>query len=127
MDSLKENTQHEVHLLEPGSLDKAFSVAKRIEGKNMATRRVATNTYKECNFPTPRLTQPTMLTPQKLDEIRAKGLCFNCDIKCIGKVFGFPRKQRRNNQDVGSYRTSSNTKLALGRGLNGFCHKSTKI
>lgn len=47
----------------------------------MANRRVATNTYKEHNVPTPNLTQPTRLTPQPLNERREKGLYFNCDNK----------------------------------------------
>ena len=29
----------------------------------------------------PSLSQPTRLTPQHLDEKRAKGLCYNCDRK----------------------------------------------
>jgi hypothetical protein len=81
MGTLKESIQHEVCLLEPKSLDKDFSVEKRVESKNMATRRVATNTYREHNVPTPNLTQPTRLTPQQMDERREKGLCFNCDNK----------------------------------------------
>ena len=45
----------------------------------MATRRTITNTYREQNVPCSNPTQPTTLTPQQLDERRAKGLCFNCD------------------------------------------------
>ena len=36
----------------------------------MATRRTISNT-----------SQPTRLTPQKMDERRVKGLCFSCDNK----------------------------------------------
>jgi hypothetical protein len=45
MGTLKENIQHEVHLFEPKSLEHAFSMARKVERKNMATRRVATNSY----------------------------------------------------------------------------------
>jgi hypothetical protein len=78
---LKEIIQHEVHLLEPKSIEHAFSVARKVESKNMATRRVATNNYREHHVPSPNLTQPTRLTPQQMDERREKGLCFNCDNK----------------------------------------------
>jgi hypothetical protein len=54
---------------------------RKVESKNMTTRRVATNNYREHHVPTPNLTQPTKLTPQQMDERRAKGLCFNCDSK----------------------------------------------
>jgi hypothetical protein len=47
----------------------------------MDTRRVTTNNYREHHVPSPNLTQPTKLTPQQMDERRAKGLCFNCDSK----------------------------------------------
>ena len=44
----------------------------------MTTRTTTSNTYREngvsCN-------QPHRLTPQKLEERRVKGLCFNCDSK----------------------------------------------
>jgi hypothetical protein len=78
MDTLKENIQHEVHLFEPKSLEKAYGMARRVENKNMATRRVTTNNYKENYVPS---LKPTRLTPQQIDERRVKGLCFNCDNK----------------------------------------------
>jgi hypothetical protein len=81
MGTLKENIQHEVCLFEPKSLEKAFSMERKVENKNMATRRVATNNYREHHVPSPNLTQPTRLTPQQMDERREKGLCFNCDNK----------------------------------------------
>ena len=81
--TLKDNIQHEVCLLEPTSLEKAFMVARKVESKNlvMATRRTAPNTPKESNFPSISNPQPTTLTPQQLEERRAKALCFNCDRK----------------------------------------------
>jgi hypothetical protein len=54
---------------------------RKVESKNMATRRVVTNNYREHHAPSPYLTQPTRLTPQQMDERREKGLCFNCDRK----------------------------------------------
>ena len=58
-------------------------VARKVESKNlaMATRRTIPNTSKESNFPSTNNPQPTRLTPQQLEERRAKGLCFNCDSK----------------------------------------------
>jgi hypothetical protein len=59
MGTLKDNIQHEVRLFEPKSLEKAFSVASKVENKNMSTRRLATNNYIERHVPFPNLTQPT--------------------------------------------------------------------
>jgi hypothetical protein len=36
----------------------------------MVTKRVISNNYREHYAPSPKLTQPTRLTPQKGDEIR---------------------------------------------------------
>ena len=79
--TLKDNIQQEVHLFEPSSLEKAFMMEKKVENKNMAmnTRKAFSNTYRENNVPSSKL--PQRLTPQQLDERRAKGLCFNCDSK----------------------------------------------
>jgi hypothetical protein len=62
-------------------MEHAFCVERKIESKNMATRRVATKKYREDHVPSPNLTQPTRLTPHKMDEIRVKGICFKCDRK----------------------------------------------
>ena len=79
--TLKDNIQHEVCLFEPSSLDKAFMMARKVESKNMAmtTRKSFSNTYRENNVPSSK--PPQRLTLQQLDEIREKGLCFNCDSK----------------------------------------------
>jgi hypothetical protein len=81
--TLKDNIQHEVHLWEPKSLENAFKVARNVESKNMAmaTRRTNPNIYRENNAPSSKTPQPTRLTPQQLEERKAKGLCFNCDNK----------------------------------------------
>jgi hypothetical protein len=50
----------------------------------MAMRRVATNNYREHHVVSPNFTQLTRLTPQEMNEIRAKGLCLNCDSKYNG-------------------------------------------
>jgi hypothetical protein len=91
--TLKDNIQHEVRLWEPKSLENAFKVARNVESKimAMATRRTNPNIYRENNAPSSKTPQPTRLTPQKLEEIKEKGLCFNCDNryskghKCGGK------------------------------------------
>jgi hypothetical protein len=74
--TLKDNIQHEVRLWEPKSLENAFKVARNVEGKNMAmaTRRTYPNNYRENNAPSPKTHQPTRLTPQQLEERKAKGL-----------------------------------------------------
>jgi hypothetical protein len=81
--TLKDNIQHEVRLWEPKSLENAFKVARNVESKNMAmaTRRTNPNIYRENNVPSSKTPQPTRLTPQQLEERKAKGLCFNCDNK----------------------------------------------
>ena len=61
MGTLNGNIQHEVHLFKPKLHD--FNMQRKVESKHMATRRVATNNYREHHVPSPNLTQPTMLTP----------------------------------------------------------------
>ena len=65
MGTLKENIQHEIHILEPKSLENIFSLERKIESKNMmmTTRRTTSYTYRENNV-TP--SNP----PQQLDERR---------------------------------------------------------
>ena len=60
--NLKDNIQHEVRVLEPYSLEKAFRLARKIECKIMATRKPTTHFYKEGSFSMPRFPQPTRLT-----------------------------------------------------------------
>jgi hypothetical protein len=78
MCNLKEIIQHEVHLFKPKSMEHACIVSREVESKNMATRRVATNNYREHHVPSPNLTRPTRLKPQQMDETRVKGVSFNC-------------------------------------------------
>ena len=47
----------------------------------METRRSITHNYKDGSVVAPSLSQPIRLTPQQLQEKRAKGLCYNCDSK----------------------------------------------
>jgi hypothetical protein len=68
MDTLKDIIQHEEHLLEPKSLKHAFSVVRKVESKNMVTKRVVTNNYRENHVPSLNITQPKRLTPRKMDE-----------------------------------------------------------
>ena len=44
IETLKENIQHEVHLLEPTYLEKDFMVVKKVEIENMDIRRTTSNT-----------------------------------------------------------------------------------
>jgi hypothetical protein len=79
--TLKDNIQHEIRLWEPKSLENAFKVERNVESKNMAmaTRRTNPNIYRENTSPSSKKPQSTRLTPQKLEERKEKGLCFNCD------------------------------------------------
>ena len=47
----------------------------------MATKRTISNTYREINVPSSNSPKPTRLSPQQMDEIIEKGLCFNCPNK----------------------------------------------
>jgi len=79
--TLKDNIQHEVRFSEPDSLKKAFRLARKIESKIMATRKPTTHNYKDGSVAASSLLQLTRLTPQKLEEKRAKRFCYSCDIK----------------------------------------------
>jgi hypothetical protein len=48
---------------------------------DMATRRTTPNIYRENNVPSSKPPQPTRLTPQQLEEIKEKFLCFNFNNK----------------------------------------------
>ena len=79
--NLKDNIQHEVCIWELDSLENAFILERKIECKIMETRKPTTHIYKYGSIATPRLPQPTRLTPQKLEEKREKGLCYSCNSK----------------------------------------------
>ena len=53
--TLKDNIQHEVHLWEFDSLEKAFRLARKNESKIMVTRKPTTYIYKYGSASTPRL------------------------------------------------------------------------
>eukprot|EP00253_Pinus_taeda_P021968 PITA_21968 len=80
--NLKDNIQHEVRLWEPDSLEKGFRLARKMESKIMATKKPTTHNYNDESVVAPSLPQPTRSTPQKLEENRAKELCYSCDKKC---------------------------------------------
>jgi len=61
--NLKDNIQHEVHLWESDSLEKAFRLARKIESKIMATKKPSNHNYKDGSVVAPSLPQPTRLTP----------------------------------------------------------------
>jgi len=79
--NLKYNIQHEVHLWELDSLEKAFRLARKMERKIMARRKPNTHNHKYGTVTAPSHPQPTRLTPQKFKEKRAKGICDSCDNK----------------------------------------------
>ena len=47
----------------------------------MATRKPIIHNYKYGSVASPRLSQPTRMTPQKLEEKREKWICYSCDRK----------------------------------------------
>ena len=51
--TLKDNIQHEVHLWEPDSLEKAFKLARKFENKSMETRKSTNPNHKDGNFASP--------------------------------------------------------------------------
>ena len=79
--TLKDNIQQDVHLWEPDLLEKAFKLARKMERKIIATKKHTTNNYKNGSVVTLHLPQPIRLTPQKLEEKRAKWLWYSCDRK----------------------------------------------
>eukprot|EP00253_Pinus_taeda_P024457 PITA_24457 len=79
--TLKDNIQHEVHLWEPDSLEKAFRLVRKMESKIMATKKPNTHNYKDGSVVSPSLPRPIRLKPQQLEEKREKGICYNCDSK----------------------------------------------
>ena len=62
-----DNIQHDVHLWEPDSLEKAFRVARKMESKIMATRKHTTHNYKDGSVVAPSIPQHIRLTPQQLE------------------------------------------------------------
>ena len=79
--TLKDNIQHDFCLWEPDSLEKALRLARKMERKIMATRKHTTHNNKDGSVAAPSPPQPIRLTPQQLEEKRAKGLCYSCDSK----------------------------------------------
>ena len=55
--TLKDNIQHEVHLWEIDSLEKAFILARKTEIKIMETMKPTTHIYKDGSVATPILPQ----------------------------------------------------------------------
>ena len=79
--TLKDNIQHDVRLWELDSLERALKLERKVERKIMATRKSTRHHYKDGSVVAPSLPPPIRLTPQKLEEKRAKGLCYSCDSK----------------------------------------------
>ena len=52
-----------------------------MESKIMETKKHTTHNHKDGSVTAPSDPQPTRLTPQQLEEKRAKGLCYSCDSK----------------------------------------------
>ena len=63
--------EHEVHLFQPKSLENAFSFTRKVESKNMVTRRATSNTYIEGTIPTTNATHPTRCSIVIVSRLRA--------------------------------------------------------
>jgi hypothetical protein len=85
MGRLKEDIKHEIFLKHPIKIMDAMQFARHIQAKNKATHKLTIGAYagSKDRFGVYKTTvpQPTKLTPQQMDERRAKGLSFNCDNK----------------------------------------------
>ena len=79
--NLNDNIQHEVHLWELDSLEKAYRFTRKIESKIMVTRKSTTHNYKYGVVVAPSFSPPTRLTPKQLEEKREKVIFYNCDRK----------------------------------------------
>ena len=78
---LKDHIQHEVCMFFPSSINESFILACKVEEKFLILRKQGANMTREKVYSTHYLPQPTSSTPQKNEEKREKGLCFNCDSK----------------------------------------------
>ena len=66
----------------PQQLERVKGICDIVESKIMETRKHTLHNYKDGSVVSPSLPQPIRVTPQKLEEKREKGLCYNCDSKC---------------------------------------------
>ena len=78
---LRDHIKYEVRLFQPQSLSQAVVMARQVEEKFLASKRQGNINFSERRSLTHSLPQPTRLTPQQIEEKRAKGLCYNCDNK----------------------------------------------
>jgi hypothetical protein len=70
-----------VCLFRPRSLDNDFNIERKLESKNMATKRAISKNYRVHHAPSPNLIEPTRFTSQQMDGRISKRVCFNCDNK----------------------------------------------
>jgi hypothetical protein len=68
-------------LRQPTSIMEAMQNARHIHAKNKATHKYSIQGRDYFGGHNTTISQPTRLTPQKMDEKREKILCFNCDNK----------------------------------------------
>jgi hypothetical protein len=85
MGGLKEYIKHELFLKHPANIMDTMQFTRHIQAKNKATHNPTIGAYVESRerFGIHKTIVPQLkrLTPQQMDERRAKGLCFNCDNK----------------------------------------------
>ncbi|KAH9291976.1 hypothetical protein KI387_042841, partial [Taxus chinensis] len=78
---LKDHIEHEVRMFNPLKLSDSIIMARRAEEKVLCSRRPPFINTKDRSISSPSFSRPIRLTPQQMEEKRAKGLCFNCDSK----------------------------------------------
>ena len=85
MGGLNEDIKHNIFLRHPTNTMEAMQFSRHIQAKNKTTHKPTIGAYvgNTYHFGVHKTTIPQLisLTLQQMDEIRAKGLCFNCDNK----------------------------------------------
>jgi hypothetical protein len=79
---LKEDIfRHDIFLRQSTSIMEAMNNFHHIHAKNKATHKYSIGGRDCFGVHKKTIPQPTRLRPQQMDEIREKGLCFNCERK----------------------------------------------
>jgi len=65
----------------PQQLERIKGLCYKVESMITTRRKSTPHNYNNGSVVSPSLPQPTRVTPQKLEEKREKGLCYNCDRK----------------------------------------------
>ncbi|KAH9323014.1 hypothetical protein KI387_017653, partial [Taxus chinensis] len=78
---LKDHIEHEVRMFNPLKLSNSIIMARRAKEKVLCSRRPPFINIRDHSISSPSFSRSIRLTPQQMEEKRAKGLCFNYDSK----------------------------------------------